>query len=194
MARSKGSVSALVPIERVEQAILLIRGEKVILDADLAMLYGVTTKALNQAVKRNAARFPEDFMFQLTVEEKQEVVGPFENVDETHLYEPQRSLMPSRVDPNHARITHKFERAYGAIRKHESQYRDYPQAQTLKSRMNRKIRSVRLDPVIQQHVEHRLVPIKLCLIGQARPRDVSQSFFIRCEGLVRFQRYPGIDH
>lgn len=74
MARGKGGVSALVPIERVEQVILLIRGEKVILDTDLAKLYGVTTKALNQAVKRNVGRFPEDFMFQLTVEEKHEVV------------------------------------------------------------------------------------------------------------------------
>ena len=58
-----------VPCERIEQAILLIRGQKVMLDADLAVLYGVETKVLNQAVKRNIARFPEDFMFQLTKEE-----------------------------------------------------------------------------------------------------------------------------
>lgn len=55
--------------ERVESYILLIRGEKVILDRDLARLYGVTTRVLNQAVKRNSARFPEDFMFQLTADE-----------------------------------------------------------------------------------------------------------------------------
>ena len=61
--------SSLIPIERVEQAILLIRGEKVILDADLAKLYGVSTKRLNEQVKRNRERFPEDFMFQLTIEE-----------------------------------------------------------------------------------------------------------------------------
>ncbi|MDQ3181649.1 MAG: ORF6N domain-containing protein [Acidobacteriota bacterium] len=59
----------LIPIERIEQLILLAHGERVILDADLAKLYGVTTKVLNQAVKRNQARFPEDFMFQLTKEE-----------------------------------------------------------------------------------------------------------------------------
>jgi len=58
-----------VPLERVEKAILLIRGEKVILDADLAKLYGVTTARLNQQVKRNLERFPSDFMFQLTKEE-----------------------------------------------------------------------------------------------------------------------------
>lgn len=58
----------------IERTILLIRGEKVMLDADLAVIYGVSTKALNQAVKRNQERFPEDFMFQLTKSEKEEVV------------------------------------------------------------------------------------------------------------------------
>jgi len=60
---------SLIQLETVERLILLIRGEKVILDADLARLYGVTTRALNQAVKRNIKRFPEDFMFQLLAEE-----------------------------------------------------------------------------------------------------------------------------
>lgn len=63
-----GSAS-LVPAERIESRIYLIRGEKVILDSDLAELYGVTTKALNQAVRRNRERFPADFMFQLRHEE-----------------------------------------------------------------------------------------------------------------------------
>jgi hypothetical protein len=61
-------------MERIERAIFLIRGQKVMLDADLAELYGVLTKVLNQAVKRNKERFPVDFMFQLTKEEKDEVV------------------------------------------------------------------------------------------------------------------------
>jgi hypothetical protein len=65
-----------VPIlrERIEQAILVIRGQRVMLDSDLAKLYGVLTKALNQAVKRNTDRFPKDFMFRLTQQEKSEVV------------------------------------------------------------------------------------------------------------------------
>ena len=63
-----------VPIEVIEKKIILIRGQKVMLDADLAEIYGVSTKALNQAVKRNIQRFPEDFMFQLTEQEKEEVV------------------------------------------------------------------------------------------------------------------------
>jgi len=58
-----------IPAERLEQSILLIRGQKVMLDRDLAQLYGVETRALNQAVRRNIDRFPEDFMFSLTREE-----------------------------------------------------------------------------------------------------------------------------
>ena len=57
---------SLVPVEQIERSILLIRGEKVILDADLAALYGVETKVLVQAVKRHKERFPADFMFQLS--------------------------------------------------------------------------------------------------------------------------------
>jgi hypothetical protein len=67
-------VTSLIPSERIEQSILLIRGLKVMLDADLAELYGVPTKVLNQAVRRNKNRFPADFMFQLTKAEKNEVV------------------------------------------------------------------------------------------------------------------------
>ena len=59
---------SVIPVERIASRIYLIRGEKVMLDSDLADLYGVETKNLNKAVKRNPRRFPEDFMFQLTVE------------------------------------------------------------------------------------------------------------------------------
>jgi hypothetical protein len=65
----------MIPAEVIENKILLIRGEKIMLDADLAALYGVTTKRLNEQVKRNVDRFPEDFMFQLTEKEKAEVVA-----------------------------------------------------------------------------------------------------------------------
>jgi len=63
-----------IPAERIERGIFVIRGQRVMLDTDLAELYGVPTKALNQAVKRNADRFPDDFMFQLNETEKQKVV------------------------------------------------------------------------------------------------------------------------
>jgi hypothetical protein len=55
--------------QAIEHLILTVRGHKVILDAELARIYGVTTKAFNRAVKRNAERFPSDFVFQLTTEE-----------------------------------------------------------------------------------------------------------------------------
>jgi len=58
-----------IPAERIEKAILLIRGQKVMLDSDLAALYGVETRVLKQAVRRNRKRFPSDFMFELTKEE-----------------------------------------------------------------------------------------------------------------------------
>lgn len=64
-----GAKHSAVPIERITQAILLIRGHKAMLDEALATLYEVEVKVLNQAVKRNADRFPADFMFQLTAEE-----------------------------------------------------------------------------------------------------------------------------
>jgi len=62
-------VAALVPVERIERQILLVRGQKVLLDSQLAELYGVATGNLVRAMKRNIDRFPEDFMFQLSHEE-----------------------------------------------------------------------------------------------------------------------------
>lgn len=66
---AKKSSQSLVPAERIERSILLIRDHKVMLDSELAELYDVPAKVLNQAVKRNIERFPHDFMFQLTAEE-----------------------------------------------------------------------------------------------------------------------------
>ena len=65
----------LIPAERIQNSILNIRGHKVMIDRDLAELYGVETKRLNEQVKRNIDRFPLEFMFQLTNKEKEEVVA-----------------------------------------------------------------------------------------------------------------------
>ena len=62
-----------VPAERVAQAIVLVRGQRVLLDRDLAVLYGVETRVLNQAVRRNIVRFPPDFLFMLTREEIRDI-------------------------------------------------------------------------------------------------------------------------
>lgn len=67
--RKQAAGHGMIPIERITRAILLIRGQKVMLDEALAALYEVEVKVLNQAVKRSADRFPADFMFQLTAEE-----------------------------------------------------------------------------------------------------------------------------
>ncbi len=64
----------MVSIEQVEQMIFVLRGQKVMVDADLAALYGVPTKVLNQAVTRNRRRFPSGFTFRLTKEERNELV------------------------------------------------------------------------------------------------------------------------
>lgn len=64
-----------VPVERIEDRILTIRGHRVMVDADLAKVYGVTTRRLNEQVKRNIGRFPDDFLFRLTAGEKAELVA-----------------------------------------------------------------------------------------------------------------------
>ncbi len=73
---------AIIPIERIEKNILLIRGKKVMIDTDLAELYGVPTKRLNEQVRRNKKRFPKDFMFQLTKKEKAEVVAKCDHLSQ----------------------------------------------------------------------------------------------------------------
>lgn len=77
--KKRAPVSSTDP---VESRILTIRGQKVILDADLAVLYGVTTKRLNEQVKRNMKRFPADFVFRLTPTEKNEVVANCDHLPE----------------------------------------------------------------------------------------------------------------
>lgn len=66
---------SLIPVEKIDRSILVIRGYRVMLDSDLADIYGVKTGRLNEQVKRNIERFPEDFMFQLTDQEKEDVIA-----------------------------------------------------------------------------------------------------------------------
>lgn len=72
---------SIISIGKIENRILLIRGEKVIIDADLAEFYSVATKRLNEQVKRNANRFPNDFMLQLTKDEKSKVVANCDHLE-----------------------------------------------------------------------------------------------------------------
>ncbi len=73
----------LIPVEVIEQRIFLIRGEKVMIDRHLAELYAVDTRTLNQSVKRNADRFPVNFMFQLSEKERDEVITICDNLLQT---------------------------------------------------------------------------------------------------------------
>lgn len=72
--------NSIVPAARIQQCILLLRGDKVMLDRDLARLYGVETRVLNQAVKRNIERFPGDFMFKLDKAEVEKVITNCDNL------------------------------------------------------------------------------------------------------------------
>ena len=92
-------MSALVSRQRIEQTILLIRGHRVMLDTDLADLYGVKTKRLNEQVKRNRNRFPADFMFQLTSKEKAEVVANCDHLKKLKFLPPKPFAFTSRVWP-----------------------------------------------------------------------------------------------
>ncbi|MEM9143425.1 MAG: ORF6N domain-containing protein [Bacteroidota bacterium] len=70
-----------VPDELIASRILLVRGQKVMIDADIAQLYGVDTKRLNEQVKRNIDRFPDNFMFELTKDEKSELVAKCDHLE-----------------------------------------------------------------------------------------------------------------
>ena len=72
---------SLIPTEKIDRAILFLRGQKIMLDSDLAEIYGVKTSRLNEQVKRNKDRFPNDFMFQLSDSEKQEVIANCDHLE-----------------------------------------------------------------------------------------------------------------
>jgi hypothetical protein len=91
--------ASLVPIEAIERWILYIRGQKVMMDEDLAALYGVPSKTLVQAVKRNIERFPGDFMFQLTDQEVRELRSQIvTSIELTHRNNTTKSYKPDIVD------------------------------------------------------------------------------------------------
>jgi hypothetical protein len=79
-------MNAILPTEPIEDRILMIRGQKVMLDADLAEIYGVTTARLNQQVNRNRHRFPDDFMLTLTLAEKAELIAKRNNLQKLKYY------------------------------------------------------------------------------------------------------------
>ena len=79
---AKVESASIQPLENIENLIHVIRGKQVMLDRDLARLYGVETRVLNQAVQRNIERFPEDFMFKLTKDEAELLRSQFATLDD----------------------------------------------------------------------------------------------------------------
>lgn len=120
------SKKPVVPKGKIEQRILMIRGEKVIIDADLAEFYGVPTKRLNEQVKRNKNRFPEDFMFQLDDDEKSEVVAKCDHLNKLkfsnvlpHAFTEHGAIMAASVlnSPQAAEISIFIVRAFVKLRR-----------------------------------------------------------------------------
>jgi hypothetical protein len=119
-ARKKGphgaakTASAVVPLQQIEQAIYLIRGLRVMLDTDLAAFYGVPVRALNQAVKRNAARFPGDFVFQVTQTEAASLRSQIVTLDVGDSSRADAPRTPSRRGRHRKYLPHAFTE-HGAI-------------------------------------------------------------------------------
>lgn len=133
-AVAKGTQVATVPATAVRIRILVIRGRQVMLDQDLAELYGVETKALTRAVRRNEDRFPADFMFRLTAEEFADLRSQFGTSSESHggrrylpyVFSEQGVAMLSSVLRNKRAVAVNIEimRAFVEIRQAAASYRD----------------------------------------------------------------------
>ncbi len=115
-----------IPAERIERRILLVRGQKVLLDFHLAELYEVETRSLNQAVKRNRNRFPEDFMFQLSEEESERIVRSRPpNPSSSNSSQSVMSCLPSETGDQEASASNEAEPVTGSSRHRGLTYRPY---------------------------------------------------------------------
>ena len=127
------SKPAIIQVKKIEHRILLIRGEKVIIDTDLAEFYGVPTRRLNEQVKRNIKRFPKDFMFQLTVEEKSEVIAKCDHLNKLkyskflpYVFTEHGAIMAASVlnSPNAIEISIFIVRAFVKLRRMIAEHKD----------------------------------------------------------------------
>jgi len=130
---SMSETKAIIPVGTVQQRILLIRSEKVIVDADLAKFYGVSTRRLNEQVKRNRHRFPEDFMFQLMPEEKAEVIAICDHLSKLkfsktlpYVFTEHRAIMAASVlnSQRAVEVSVFIVRAFVALRRSISQHKE----------------------------------------------------------------------
>src|SRR5215470_1803791 len=105
-------------------------------------------------------------------QQEQQMIGPVQDVEEPRLDKPQRRLAPTRVEPDHARIASELEGANNSACRQEPHYSHHAQSQLRKPRVDRKVRRVRINRVLEQYVEQPLVPIKLRIVRQPRASDV----------------------
>src|SRR5262249_7889213 len=119
--------------------------------------------------------------------QKQQMIGPLENVVEAEFDESCCGLIPVRVETNHTRVAEKLEGSCYSCRGQESQDRDDSQTKTLERRMNREIRAIGLNRILEQHIEHPLIPVQVDVVGKPRPGDMRQRLLIACERFVRLQ-------
>jgi len=124
---------AIIPAEKIDRAILLLRNKRVMLDADLAMIFGTTTKRLNERVKRNSHRFPIDFFFQLTTEEKEWVVANCDHLKQLkfssvnpYAFTEHGTIMVAFILNTHVAIESSVAvvRAFGKLREILSEHKD----------------------------------------------------------------------
>ena len=118
------------------------------------------------------------------------MVGAVEDVLEAHRHEPERGLVPARVEADDAGVAAQLERPLGPARGEEPQDGDDPQAHPLEARADREVGPVGLDVVVEEDVEHRLLPHDLGVGGQQGALDVGQRALPGLEGAVRRQRDP----
>lgn len=161
----------VVQVGTIQHRILLVRGEKVIVDADLAEFYGVSTKVLNQAVRRNKDRFPEDFMFQLNKNEKIEVVTNCDHLERLKyspvnplVFTEHGALMAASIlnSKRAVEVSLYIVRAFVALRRAVSEHKELSRRM---ARLERKLsdhdeKIVAIIKVIKELVEPKAIPKK----------------------------------
>jgi hypothetical protein len=127
-------------------------------------------------------------------EQEQQVIGAVEDVEEAELDELQRRLVPARIELDQTGVAEELETAHRAAGRQEAQHRQRPDAEARQPRLDREARLVRLNRVLEQHVEQPLAPEELGRLRQAGRRHVRDRLVVGRKRLVRLQRRPNRDH
>src|SRR6516162_7999711 len=112
------------------------------------------------------------------------MVGPVQDMKETQIYKPQGGLVPPWIEPDQARIAQELESTVDATRRQKLKGGHHPQGEVLDGGVDRKIRMVGLNRVLEPHVEQHLLPVYICIRRELRAHEVRLRLLIRDEGLV----------